>query len=202
MKITLNKSALALVAGAGLLMAQTGSASVDAAKAAQLGKSLTPLGGEMAGNGGAIPAYTGGITKPPAGYKVGMFHPDPFANDKVAFSITPANFSKYADQLSPGQEAMFAKYKTFKMNVYPTRRSASAPKRTYEFTLKNATQCQTVSNGEGIKNCAEGIPFPIPQNGYEVIWNHKLKYKGLSFSRFANQAAPCGERCVHADPPA
>ena len=126
MKITLNKSALALVAGAGLLMAQTGSASVDAAKAAQLGKSLTPLGGEMAGNGGAIPAYTGGITKPPAGYKVGMFHPDPFANDKVAFSITPANFSKYADQLSPGQEAMFGKYKTFKMNVYPTRRSASA----------------------------------------------------------------------------
>jgi len=190
MKITLNKSALALVAGAGLLMAQTGSASVDAAKAAQLGKSLTPLGGEMAGNGGAIPAYTGGITKPPAGYKVGMFHPDPFANDKVAFSITPANFSKYADQLSPGEESSFAYNKPFKMKVSQTIRSASAPKRTYDFTLKNATQCQTVSNGEGIKNCAEGIPFPIPQSGQEVIWNHKLKFKGSSFSRFANQAAP------------
>ncbi len=127
MKITLNKSALALVAGAGLLMAQAGSASVDAAKAAQLGKSLTPLGAEKAGNGGTIPAWTGGITKPPAGFKVGMFHPDPFANDKVLFTITPANYKQYAEQLSAGQEAMFAKYKTFKMNVYPTRRSASSP---------------------------------------------------------------------------
>jgi Protein of unknown function (DUF1329) len=176
--------------GAGLALASAATAKVGADKASQLGGSLTPLGAEKAGNGGAIPAYTGGITKPPSGYKAGMFHPDPFAGDKVEFSITPANYKTYAGKLSPGQEAMFAKYKTFKMNVYPTRRSASAPQRTYDFTKRNATQCELIAGGEGVKNCAEGIPFPIPQNGYEVIWNHKLKYKGVSFSRFANQAAP------------
>lgn len=190
MKRSIYKSTLTVLVSAGLVASQMASASVSADKASQLGKNLTPVGAEKAGNGGAIPAWTGGITKPIAGYKTGMFHPDPYASDKVEFTITPANVAKYADQLSVGQKAMFAKYGTFKMNVFPTRRSAAMPERIYDYTLKNATACQMVSNGEGVKNCAEGIPFPIPQNGYEVIWNHKLKYKGVSFTRFANQAAP------------
>jgi hypothetical protein len=41
-----------------------------------------------------------------------------------------------------------------------------------------------------VENCAEGFPFPIPQNAYEVIWNHKLKYKGVAAQRWANQVAP------------
>lgn len=190
MKTLLHKSMLTALVGTGLILSQAAVAAVSADKAAQLGKNLTPVGAEKAGNGGAIPAWTGGITKPVAGYKTGMFHPDPFASDKAEFTITPANYTKYADQLTVGQEAMFAKYKTFKMDVYPTRRSGSFPKRNYEMTFKNATTCTLVSGGEGIKNCAEGLPFPIPQNGHEVIWNHKLKYKAVSFSRFANQAAP------------
>src|SRR3546814_21035758 len=72
--------------------------------------------------------------------------------------------------------------------VYQTRRSASFPKRTYEMTKLNATKCQLVANGEGVQNCAEGLPFPIPQKAYEVIWNHKLKYKGVALARWANQA--------------
>ena len=188
--LTRNRTALAISAGLGFLLASASHAAVDAAKAAQLGKNLTPTGAEKAGNGGAIPAWTGGVNKPIPGYKVGMFHPDPFASDKVLFSITPANYKQYASNLSAGQIAMFEKYKTFKMNVYPTRRSAAFPQRTNDFTLKNATSCKLVANGEGVQNCAEGFPFPIPQNGFEVMWNHKLKYKGVSFSRFANQAAP------------
>jgi hypothetical protein len=190
MKTLLHKSMLTALVGTGLILSQASVAAVSADKAAQLGKNLTPVGAEKAGNGGAIPAWTGGITKPVAGYKTGMFHPDPFASDMVEFTITPENYKKYADQLTVGQEAMFAKYKTFKMDVFPTRRSGSFPKRNYEMTFKNATTCTLVSGGEGIKNCAEGLPFPIPQNGHEVIWNHKLKYKAVSFSRFANQAAP------------
>lgn len=188
--LTRNRTTLAVLAGMGFLLASASHAAVDAAKAAQLGKNLTPTGAEKAGNGGAIPAWTGGVNKPIPGFKVGMFHPDPFATDKIAFTITPANYKQYAASLSVGQIAMFEKYKTFKMNVYPTRRSAAFPQRTYDFTFKNATSCTLVANGEGVKNCAEGLPFPIPQNGFEVIWNHKLKYKGVSFSRFANQAAP------------
>ena len=46
---------------------------------------MTPVGAEKAGNKeGTIPAWEGGITKPPANYKLGDFHPDPFAADKAA----------------------------------------------------------------------------------------------------------------------
>ena len=75
---------------------------------------------------------------------------------------------------------MFARYPTFRMDIYPTRRSASFPQRVYDYTRRNATSCELIANGEGIRNCAEGFPFPIPQNAYEVIWNHKLKHKGVS----------------------
>jgi hypothetical protein len=183
-KLMAGVAAFAMTAGAGY-------ASVGADQAARLGKDLTPMGSEKAGNAaGTIPAWEGGITSPPAGYKVGQFHLDPFASDKVQFSITPSNYKQYAEQLSPGQIAMFERYPTFRMDVYPTRRSASFPQRTYEYTAKNATACNLVANGEGIEHCAEGFPFPIPQNAYEVIWNHKLKYKGLSVQSYSNQAVP------------
>lgn len=171
--------------------ASAGYAAVSAEQAARLGKDLTPTGGEKAGNAdGTIPAWDGGITTPPAGYTVGDFHPDPFKGEKPTFQITPANYTQYAEKLTPGQQAMFAKYPTFRMDVYPTHRTASFPARTYEYTAKNATTCQLVADGNGIENCAEGLPFPIPQNAYEVIWNHKLKYKGLSVLSYSNQAAP------------
>lgn len=181
-----------LIAGVGglLFAAASVQAAVSPEMAARLGKDLTPIGAEKAASAdGKIPEWTGGITVPPAGYKVGMFHPDPFASDKIEFTITPQNYKQYADHLTVGQRAMFEKYPTFKMHVYPTRRSASFPLRAYEMTKVNATKCQLVANGEGVQNCAEGFPFPIPQNAYEVIWNHKLRYKGVALARWANQAA-------------
>ena len=165
-------------------------AAVGADQAGRLGKDLTPTGAEKAGNGGAIPAWDGGIRTPPAGYKVGDFHPDPFPGETPVLQITPANYKTHADKLTPGQQAMFAKYPTFRMDVYPTHRSASFPQRVYEYTAKNATQCKLVADGDGVQDCAEGFPFPIPQNGHEVIWNHKLKHKGLSVVSYSNQVAP------------
>lgn len=165
-------------------------AAVSAEQAARLGRDLTPVGAERAGNAaGTIPAWEGGITRPPAGYTVGDHHPDPFAADRPQFSITPANFREHADKLTVGQQAMFQRYPTFRMDIYPTRRSASFPERTYEMTVKNATTARLVADGDGVEDAAEGIPFPIPQNGQEVIWNHKMKYKGVSSARWANQAA-------------
>ncbi len=177
--------ALSMMAGGAL-------AAVSPEQAARLGKDLTPVGAEMAGNAaGTIPKWEGGITVPPAGFKVGMFHPDPFPGDEPLFTITAANAGEHDAKLTEGAKALLAKYpQTYKMQVYPTRRSASFPERTYEFTKKNATTCTLIANGDGIQNCAEGLPFPIPQNAYEVIWNHKLKYKGAAVQRWANQIAP------------
>jgi hypothetical protein len=164
-------------------------AAVNAQQAARLGKELTALGAEAGANAdGTIPAWEGGITQPPASYKLGSFHPDPFASDKPQFSITPANYKEYGEKLSEGQKAMFEKYPDFRMDVYPTRRSAAFPERTYEYTIKNATTATLTADNDGVENAAEGIPFPIPQAGAEVIWNHKMKYKGISAARWTNLA--------------
>lgn len=192
----MKKAGLATVIAAAML-ANVAQAKVGAEEAKKLGVSgtpLTPVGAERAGNAdGTIPAWEGGITQPPAGYKVGMHHPDPFPGDKPVITITAKNYKDYATKLSVGQIAMFEKYPDWKMVVYPTRRSASNPQRAYEMTLKNATTGELVGAGDGVANVAEGLPFPILDSdpakaGAEAIWNHKLKYKGVSLQRWANQA--------------
>lgn len=185
---------MTLIASA-LVMAMTSTvatAKVSQADADKLGKSLTPLGGEMAGNAdGSIPAWGGGITSAPAGYKPGDHHPDPFSGDKVLFTIDKGNYSQYKDQLSPGLEKMFEVYPdSFKMNVYQSRRTASYPQHVYDATKKYATTAELVTNGNGIKGTAIGIPFPMPQNGLEAIWNHILRYRGVNAKRWGGQAAP------------
>ncbi|AOT08456.1 DUF1329 domain-containing protein [Pseudoalteromonas luteoviolacea] len=159
---------------------------------ARLGKDLSPIGAEVAGNAdGSIPAWTGGITKPPANFKPGMHHPDPYADDKILFTIDKSNLDKYKDNLSPGQIALFETYpETFKMNVYQTRRSAAYPQFVYDATKKYASTAELIEGGNGIKNTAIGIPFPIPENGLEAIWNHLLRYRGLSIARNGGQAMP------------
>jgi hypothetical protein len=167
-------------------------AKVSDAEANKLGNELTPLGGLKAGNkDGSIPEWTGGITAPPAGYKQGDFHPDPFKDDKVLFEITAANYKQYAEFLSDGQQKMFETYPTtFRMPVYQTHRSASSPQFVYDETKKNAQMAELIQGGNGVKNAAIGIPFPIPQSGVEAIWNHILRYRGQSVHRFGGQAAP------------
>ncbi|WP_394173227.1 DUF1329 domain-containing protein [Thalassotalea litorea] len=167
-------------------------AKVGEADAKKLGTELTPLGAVKAGNAdGSIPEWTGGITQPPAGYSVGDHHPDPFPEDKIKYTITASNYSDYADVLTPGQQKLFQTYpETFKMNVYQTRRSASYPQHVYDETLKNATRSELIQDGNGISKAAVGIPFPIPANGLEVIWNHTLRYRGEQVSREGGQAAP------------
>ena len=100
--------AIPAVALAALAAATPAVANVTGDEAATLGGELTPLGATAAGNeSGSIPAWRGGITKPPAGYAPGMHHPDPFADDKPLFTITADNFQRYKANLSPGQVALF-----------------------------------------------------------------------------------------------
>lgn len=167
-------------------------AKISADEANRLGQDLTPIGAEKAGNkDGSIPAWTGGITKAPSGFEPGMHHLDPFADDKILFTIDKTNLDKYKEYLSPGQVALFNTYPdTFKMNIYPTRRSASYPQYVYDATKKYATTSELVEGGNGIKNTAVGVPFPIPKDGLEAIWNHLLRYRGLAMERYAGQAAP------------
>jgi len=188
-KLTLLASAVTLVFSCQTL------AKLPADQVARLGQDLTPIGAERAGNAaGTIPEWTGGIKAAPAGYKPGDHHPNPFADDKVLFTITKANLDQYRQFLSPGQIALFDLYpETFKMNIYPTRRSASFPQYFYDATKQIASQAELVEGGNGLRNAAIGIPFPIPANGLEAIWNHTVRYRGVAASRNGGQAAPTAQ---------
>ena len=174
------------------LSAPAAMAKVSPDEAKKLGTTLTPIGAEVAGNAdGSIPKWTGGITKPVAGFKKGDHHIDPFPNDKIEFTITNANKAQYKDFLTEGQNALFELYPdTYKMNVYQTRRSAAAPQYVYDATKANATRAELIDNGNGLKGAAIGVPFPIPQNGLEAIWNHILRFRGVDIETSRAQAAP------------
>nr|VFK47015.1 MAG: Protein of unknown function (DUF1329) [Candidatus Kentron sp. TC] len=149
---------------------------------AQLGVTLTPLGGEMAGNAdGAIPAWEGGIeSAADAGYpdfKSSGHHPDPYEGETPLFTITTQNMAQYADKLTVGHKAMLEIYPDFRMNVYPSHRSAAFPQRFYEATRIAAATATLNATGNGVDNAVKGLPFPAPKNGLEAIWNHRLHYR-------------------------
>lgn len=183
---------LTLITAMTLALSAQANAAVTAEEAAKLKKELTPVGATRAGNAdGSIPAWTGGITKPVAGYKKGDHHPDPFAADKVLFTITAKNLDQYKANLTPGQIKLFETYPdTFKMHVYPTRRSASMPQKVYDAIADNATKAELILGGNGISNAVLGVPFPIPSNGLEVIWNHITRYRGEKAEIVSSQVAP------------
>ena len=192
-KNTLQKSTLlSLAVSFALATSGTVMAKSTAEQAAKLGTELTPMGAVRAGNAdGSIPEWTGGITKPPAGYTVGDHHMDPYPDDKIQITITASNLDQYKALLTPGQVKLFETYPdTFKMNIYQTRRSASYPKHVYEAVKANATRSELVEGGNGIKQAAVGVPFPIPTNGLEAIWNHTLRYRGEAVVRQGGQASP------------
>ena len=154
-------------------------AAVTAEEANKLKSMLMPLGGEKAGNSnGSIPAWDGGFTKIPAGYQQGQTRPDFFAADKPLYSVTGKNVDQYTDKLSQGQKALLEKYPEYRLDVYPTRRTAAAPQWVYDATLKNATNAKIINDGVGFEGAYGGIPFPIPKNGIEVTWNHRLAWAG------------------------
>jgi len=172
----------------GLVTFTTAHAAVPAAEAEKLGTTLTPIGAEKAGNAaGTIPAWEGGNTKIPAGFVTGGHYPDPFADDKPLFTINAANSDKYKDNLPAGAVALMKRYPGWKMNVYPTRRSAAYPAGIYAETKGNATKA-TLVGGNGIAGTNGGVPFPIPQNGLEAIWNHLTVYKGDTYATSWAQA--------------
>lgn len=149
---------------------------------ARLGNELTPVGAERAGNAaGTIPPWTGGLPAKPIDEAVGYV--DPFADDKILFTISAANADQYRDQLSPGQLALLALYpETFRINVYPTRRSAAWPQAVLDQVKKQAPLART--EGDRLLDVGKSaVPFPIPDEARQLMWNHVLRWRGGSVNR-------------------
>ena len=155
-------------------------AAVTPEEARQLGTTLTMFGSEKAGSkDGIIPEYTGGVTAPPSDYVKGSaMRPDPYASDKPRLVITAKNMAAYEDQLSAGTRELLKRFPSFRVDVYPTRRSVNYPKYINDNTAKNALAAKTTDGGVGLDAALAGVPFPIPKTGNEVMWNHLLRYQG------------------------
>ncbi len=155
-------------------------AQVSQQQADRLGTELTPMGAQKRGNkAGTIPSWSGGITQPVSGYVKGSFHSNPYAKDRIKHVITSKNYKKYRKFLTKGQIALLNKYPSFFMNVYQTHRSAAYPQFVYDAIKRNAVTAELQPRGTGVQNTIMASPFPIPQNGAEVLWNHNLRYRGL-----------------------
>ena len=169
-------------------------AEISAEEAARLDQDLTPFGAIRAGNeSGSIPAWDGGIKNPAdAGFpdfKTGGHHPDPFADDEVLYTINAANMAEYDGVLTETHKALLKTYPDYFMNVYPTRRSAAAPQRIYDATKRIATTASLIEGGNGVVGGTVGVPFPIPKDGVEAIWNHILRWRTVSAERAIGQTA-------------
>ena len=161
-------------------------AAVSEEEANRLGNELTLFGAEAAGNAdGTIPPWDPAQAQisPPADYKPGSGrYPNPFADDTPLFTISAENLEQYRDKLDAGTIALINRWpETYKLHVYPTRRTAPYSEWALENTVKNATRARLVNElGEGVEGAYGGIPFPIPKNGLEVLWNNFLAHQPVA----------------------
>jgi hypothetical protein len=162
-------------------LAGTALAAVSPEEAARLGSDLTPLGAERAGNAdGSIPEWDPASTPIPANFVPGSDHyVNPFPDEKPLYTVDGDNWQEYADVLTVGTKGMFERLGShgFKMHVYPTKRSYETPDWVYANAKKNATDATLVADGQKIEGNFPGTPFPIPQSGLEVLWNHMIRYQ-------------------------
>jgi len=142
-----------------------------ALSAKELNDNLTPTGAERAGNAeGSIPAWTG--AKPPATLEA----------EAPILVITAANYRDHAARLPEGERALFERFPDYRILVYPSHRSAAAPQNVYDNIKANASRAHAGPGGIalGVAGAAGGIPFPMPDNGFEAVWNHLLAFWGPS----------------------
>ncbi|HCS46184.1 MAG TPA: DUF1329 domain-containing protein [Pseudomonas sp.] len=155
-------------------------AAVSPDQAAKLGTTLTGVGAEKAGNAdGSIPAYSGGLTTAPASFQKGSsFRPDPFEAEKPRLVINSKNASEYNGKLTASTQELLKRYPSFRVDVFPTHRTVGLPQRVLDNTAKNAVGTKSLEGGVALENALPGIPFPIPGDGNEAMWNHLLRFQG------------------------
>jgi hypothetical protein len=163
-------------------------AAITPEQADRLGKDLTPIGAERAGNReGTIPAYEGGEAPPP-GWSWGKvrWRYSKFKDEQPLFSIDASNVDRYAEHLTEAQITALKTTPGYRMDVYPSHRSCSIDPAYAERTRQNATEARIGADGWSLEHAKTGgVPFPIPQSGVEAIYNSRMRPQGIGYE-FAN----------------
>lgn len=169
----------ALLLASSMALASAAFAANSADELKQLDGKLTPVGAERAGSkDGDIPAWSGKWLGTPPGvkYQAGERYPDPYASEKPVVVITAQNMAQYESHLTDGQKALLKRYpETFKIPVYPSHRDFRFNDSVYkEIRTLAPTSTPTAQAANGIKDAPPIVPFPIPKNGVELMWNLRL----------------------------
>jgi hypothetical protein len=165
--------------------------------ASRLSKDLTPIGAERMGNGKDIPSWTGGL-KQSKSHQSGSFHSNPYFREKPLFTINQTNMEKHKNRLSLGSQKLLKQFPSMELPIYKTHRSASYPDYVYDGIKNNMQTAKLMKFGAGVEGARISSPFPIPQNGLEVLWNHTLRFRGKSVSFEASTVSvnAAGSRAV------
>ncbi|MGH8530688.1 MAG: DUF1329 domain-containing protein [Nevskiales bacterium] len=118
-------------------------------------------------------------------YQVPGTKPEDFL--RPLYVVTRDNLAQHESKLTEGHKAMFKAYADYKMIVYPTARNGFFPEEIYKATIANASSAE-LKGTDDVSGARLGFPFPIPQSGAEVLWNHKMKFRGSAVRRYNNQA--------------
>lgn len=184
------KTKILLPALALSLMTGTAFGKVPEQVANRIGVDLTTAGAEKAGSG-EVPAWSASNKIDGAKYLAsydGNALPDPFASDPIKYTIDSSNAAKYDAVLTGGQKQMLKTYpSTYKINVYEGRRTCVVKDAIADAFKRNALVGELVDGGNGISEAIMASPFPIPNSGLEIIWNHTLRYRGARLAREFNQ---------------
>ncbi|TDF85963.1 DUF1329 domain-containing protein [Pseudomonas sp. H9] len=170
------KGSLALVVALSL---SSHSVEALANDASRLGKDLTCLGAEQAGNvDGSIPAFSGKWLGAPPQVKfegTGHHPVDPYPQEQPLFVISAQNMAEHERFLTDGMKALFKLYpQTFRMPVYPSHRDFRFGDSVCQATRANVGYAHLTDDGEGVVAKTGGTPFPIPANGQELLKNASL----------------------------
>jgi hypothetical protein len=130
-----------------------------------------------------FPSTAGGVTTPPPGYvKASGLLADPFANDKPLFTITAKNVDQLRRQAVRGDPGAVREVPRLPHGRVPHAAQRGLPEDRARQHVKNATRCKTIENGLALMpECRGGIPFPIPKNGDEAMWDHLLRFQGYYY---------------------
>jgi len=192
----MEKSALAMAGLLGVALPALAGAGVGPEEAKQLGATLTEVGAERAGNAdGSIPAYEGGLVRPPPDYRPGSgSRPDPFAGEEPLFSIDAKNAGAHAERLTDGVKALLARYPDFRLDVYPTHRTVAFPREVLDATVRAATTATATQGGRSFSGAWAAYPFPIPKTGHEAMWNNLVRFSArcARVRIFAYRVEPSG----------
>lgn len=149
---------------------------------------LTDIGALRAGTAdGRIPPWTGGLAADAANLTMRDGRPaNPYADDAVIRTIRSTNYTELGDALSEGHQEMLRRFNDYEMRVYPSHRPV-----VYPDVIRQASQANRGSarllESDSLSGADLGVPFPEPKTGAEVMWNHRVRYRGRTQDLYTDE---------------